>query len=208
MIQLPLIEIKGVEFSYKNIPSLFKDLSFNFIKGKFYLIKGPSGIGKTSLLKLLNRLDDPIKGELWFKGKPYKEYYPPKLRSKILYIHQTPIATNASVEDNLLFPFSFKNNCDYKIPHEDELISYLNNFKLNDVSLEKNAQTLSVGQLQRICFIRGLLLDPDVILLDEPTSALDDESAKIVEQKAEHFCTNSEKTVIMISHKRFTPETI
>ena len=82
---------------------------------------------------------------------------------------------------------------------------YLNNFLLNDVNLETNAQTLSVGQLQRLCFIRGLLLDPKVLLLDEPASALDEESSRIVEETAERLCVQSGLTVLMVSHRKFNP---
>ena len=81
----------------------------------------------------------------------------------------------------------------------------LNNFFLNDVKLETNAQTLSVGQLQRLCFIRGLLLDPQVLLLDEPASALDEESSRIVEETAERLCVESGLTVLMVSHSKFKP---
>ena len=91
------------------------------------------------------------------------------------------------------------------MPDESDLLSYLHTFRLTDISLKDRAKDLSVGQIQRICFIRGLLLDPEVILLDEPTSALDDESSGIVAQSAENFCKKKHKTVIMISHKPFIP---
>lgn len=205
---IPMIELKNIELTYDNNKSIFRDLSFSFQKGKFYLLKGESGIGKTSLFRLITRLEEPGKGELRFKNISYLQYDPPELRKKILYIHQTPVSVNGSVMENLIFPFLFKSNRYQKKPGKDQLLSYLAKFRLTDISLEDNAHHLSVGQLQRICFIRGLLLNPDVILLDEPTSALDEESSKIVEQSAENLCTNSSKTVIMISHKPFISEKI
>ena len=84
----------------------------------------------------------------------------------------------------------------------------MDEFHLDNVNLEGNAANLSVGQLQRVCLIRGLLLSPDVILLDEPTSALDDESCRIVESSVERLCQESKKTVIMVSHRKFNPRGI
>lgn len=84
----------------------------------------------------------------------------------------------------------------------------MDEFHLGNVKLDSNAENLSVGQLQRICLIRGLLLSPEVILLDEPTSALDDESCRIVESSVVRLCLVSGKTVIMVSHRKFEPEGI
>jgi ABC-type bacteriocin/lantibiotic exporter with double-glycine peptidase domain len=65
-----------------------------------------------------------------------------------------------------------------------------------------------VGQQQRLCLIRGLLLSPEVILLDEPTSALDDESSAIVDRMTESICIDHGKTVAMVSHREFNPERV
>ena len=113
-----------------------------------------------------------------------------------------------TVRQNLLLAFSFKNNHDLKPPDDDVLQTYLDNFLLNDISLETIALTLSVGQLQRLCFIRGLLLAPKMLLLDEPASALDEESSRIVEETAERLCAESGLTVLMVSHRRFEPKQV
>jgi ABC-type iron transport system FetAB ATPase subunit len=96
-----------------------------------------------------------------------------------------------------LLAFTFKNNRDRIPPDDTSLKAHLENFLLSDLSLETNTQTLSVGQLQRLCLIRGLLLDPKVVLLDEPASALDEKSSRIVEQTAERLCAKSGLTVLI-----------
>ena len=68
---------------------------------------------------------------------------------------------------------------------------YFENFLGDNVHLDDHAQTLSVGQLQRLCFIRGMLLSPAVLLLDEPTSSLDQQSAAIVIDHIETLCKTS-----------------
>lgn len=200
-----LISFEGVSFSFPNDKILFEDLNLKFKRGAFYLIQGASGAGKSTLLRLITRLDEPTAGEILFKDKRLSSYHPPMLRRSILYIQQTPTAIDASIRENLLLPFGLKNNRDLKRPDDSHLRELLRNFILEDVDMEDNALTLSVGQLQRLCFIRGLLLRPEAILLDEPASALDEESARIVESTAEHLCRESGMTVLMVSHKGFVP---
>ncbi len=206
--QEKIIEFKNVTFSYTRGKNLFKNLSLAFHPGMFFLIKGTSGMGKSSLLKLINRIEDPQKGVILFKGRPQTSYKPQVLRRSIIYIQQTPILMNSSVKDNLLLPFSFKANSNLKKPDNNKLSELLETFSLNNVNLSDHAQNLSVGQRQRICLIRGLLLLPEVILLDEPTSALDEESTRIVESSIARLCWELGKTVIMVSHKKFEYEKI
>lgn len=109
---------------------------------------------------------------------------------------------------NLLLAFKFKVNKDLPLPDDATLTSYLEQFRLNKVSLNDTALSLSTGQLQRLCFIRGLLLAPAVVLLDEPTSSLDNTSRQIVEAAAEDLCLRQGKTVIMVSHRQFSPVSV
>jgi putative ABC transport system ATP-binding protein len=104
-----------------------------------------------------------------------------------------------------LLAFSFKNNRNLTPPDDEALKAHLDALLLTDIGLETDASTLSVGQLQRICLIRGLLLNPKVLLLDEPASALDEQSAWIVQETTLHLCTTKGLTVLMVSHHRFEP---
>jgi putative ABC transport system ATP-binding protein len=104
------------------------------------------------------------------------------------------------VRDLLLLPFTFKANRDLQKPDDVHLAAQLKKFLLDDVRLGDHAQTLSVGQLQRLCFIRGMLLSPSVLLLDEPTSSLDQQSAAIVIDHIKTVCKTSGVTTLMVSH--------
>lgn len=176
--------------------------------GRFYLIRGPSGSGKSIFLRLINRLEEPSAGDIFFNDRRLASYSPPLLRRSILYIQQTPTAIDGTVRQNFLLGFTFKNNCDRAAPDDAALKAQMDKFLLRDIRLETNAQILSVGQLQRLCLIRGLLLDPQVLLLDEPASALDEESSRIVEDTAERLCVGSGLTVLMVSHRRFEPQQV
>ena len=117
----------------------------------------------------MNRLEDPQKGEMRYKGRAFSSYDPEMIRSSILYIQQTPIVINGSIKENLMLPFAFKINRKKARPDEKTLHKFMDEFHLGNIGLDSNAAHLSVGQSQRICLIRGLLLSPEVILLDEPT---------------------------------------
>jgi putative ABC transport system ATP-binding protein len=199
----PILEFKRVGFFYSNDRVLFKDLDLAFESGSFNLIRGPSGSGKSSLLKLMNRIHDPREGEIRFLGRPLADYQPQTLRTRIIYIQQTPVVSAGSVKDNMLLPFTFKANQALTGPDDARLRNLLDRFYLDQVRLADSALNLSVGQQQRLCLIRGLLLSPAIVLLDEPTSALDEESSRIVESSAVRLCRESGLTVIMVSHKGF-----
>lgn len=202
---IPIIEFSNVTFSYAETKYLFQNLSLQLMPGNFYLIRGPSGSGKSTFLRLINRLEEPSSGTLFFNGRHLTSYSAPVLRRSILYIQQTPISVAATVRQNLLLAFSFKNNRDLTPPEDDVLRNHLDHLLLNGIQLETTAQTLSVGQLQRLCFIRGLLLNPQVLLLDEPAGSLDEESGRIVEETAQRLCTESGLAVLMVSHRPFEP---
>ncbi len=197
------IAFSNVSFSYANKKSVFDRINFTFEAGQLYLIQGLSGAGKSTLLRLINRLEEPDSGEILFHGDPIHTLSAPQLRRSILYIQQTPVVTRASVLDNLMLPFTYAVNKSMEKPDKDRVSELMKLMSLDEVKLSYNAQGLSVGQQQRLCFIRGLLLNPEVVLLDEPTSALDPVSSDIVENCAQALCLEDKKTVIMVSHKTF-----
>ena len=200
-----IIDFCRVSFAFSREAPLFTGVTLTIRKGGFYLVQGPSGAGKSSFLRLINRLEEPSSGEILFKGRPLSSYPPPLLRRSVLYVQQTPSVIDASVRENLLLPFSFKNNTHLEQPRDERLRTLLADFFLQGVGLDDNALTLSLGQLQRLCFIRGLLLSPEVLLLDEPTSALDRESAQVVESMVERLNRSSGLTVLTVTHKEPKP---
>lgn len=208
MSKRTIIRFDKISFIYPEGIALFNDIHLALMEGGFYVVRGPSGSGKSTLLRLMNRLENPSQGEIYFEDRSFSSIPAPELRRQILYIQQTPVVTDGSVKDNLLLPFSFRNNKDLPLPDDDQLKKWLDDFSLEQVSLDKQARNLSVGQQQRLCLIRGLLLSPSVILLDEPTSALDDESSRIVELMAETLCHDKGKTIILVSHREFVPRLV
>ena len=209
MFMPPLLEIRNLSFAYEGSDALvFDGLSVTVQEGEFILVKGPSGSGKSTLLRLICRLNQPQGGSILFQGSDVTSIVPAKLRSAISYVAQIPQMIDATVEENLLLPFSFAINAGKSRPGREELKEMLIRFYLADVSPSQSALKLSTGQKQRLAIMRALLQEPLLLLLDEPTSALDQESASMVFSIMERLNTEDRKTLITVTHIDYKPETV
>lgn len=145
--------------------------------GEIVDIAGPSGSGKTTLLRTLARLMPHAHAELRLSGVPAEQIPAEQWRAAVSLLPQRTALTAGSVESNLLFPWTLKVRRDSRPPSHGELRSALDDVGLGDVSLERDAARLSVGQQARVALLRVLLTAPKVLLLDEPDAALDPASA-------------------------------
>ena len=202
------IELKNVTLQYDEKTPTFQGIDLNVETGDFILIQGASGIGKSSLLRLLNRLQEPTAGEIRIDGKPIAEFDVTTLRRKIGYVQQLPVIIDGSVEDNFNLSFRFRSARSQTKPRTETIRQFMDDFLLQEVRLADDAQKLSVGQKQRISLIRMLLLQPEVLLCDEPTSALDAESKEIVESWIERINIEKGIGVILVTHLDFVPKQV
>ncbi len=195
-----ILEFDNVFFGYDNARPVLDNASFRVPQGAFVLVKGPSGVGKSTLLRLCCRLEEPFSGLIRFDGVPLAEMDPPSLRRKICYMQQTPTLAPGSIGNNLLAPFGFRSARGTPPPTVETIRELLDEFQLSEFGPEDPASTLSVGQKQRVCMIRTLLLNPEIMLLDEPTSALDPKSAEIVLNRAQDANRRKNVTILMVTH--------
>jgi len=167
------LNVSSVEYGYPSnttgsldkVNVLF-DLHFNLKRGEILYVKGESGGGKSTLLRLLNRLIEPSSGVLELYGVDYQALDVIELRKRVQLVPQTPsLLHGITVLENLLLPTPDVT--------EKSILKLTESFNLTPDILDKRGGEISVGQAQRICVIRALLLKPDVILLDEPTASLD-----------------------------------
>lgn len=195
-----ILEFENVCFGYDNARPVLDSVSFRISKGAFVLIRGASGAGKSTLLRLCCRLEETLSGLVRFKGVPLTEMNPPSLRRTVCYMQQTPTLEHGSIGKNLLAPFAFRSSRGTAPPTEQRIRSLLDEFQLSEFGPEDFASNLSVGQKQRVCMIRTILLEPEIMLLDEPVSALDPISAEIVLNRAQEVNRKKNVTILLVTH--------
>jgi putative ABC transport system ATP-binding protein len=155
------------------------------------VVSGPSGAGKTTVLRLCNRLEIPDAGTVSYRGQLLDELDPLALRRQVGMVFQRPTPFPGSVADNLA------------VAHPDasteELAMALERVALDPGLLDQEARTLSGGELQRMCLARTLVTRPETLLLDEPTSALDAQPKQVFESTARELAAQG-ITIIWVTH--------
>ncbi|PCE24667.1 ABC transporter ATP-binding protein [Burkholderia ubonensis] len=143
-------------------------------------ITGPSGSGKSVLLRALALLDPLDGGHVLWRGKPIRRSAIPRYRRSVAYLRQRPAQTDGTVESQLRYPYSLAVYRDvaFDRARAEQLAARAGR---GADFLDKRASELSGGEAQIAALLRVLQLDPDVLLLDEPTSALDPDSTRAIE---------------------------
>src|SRR5271154_1197353 len=152
---------------------IVQDVSLEVRCGELLGIVGPSGSGKSSLLRLLNRLDEPTSGTVFLEDQDYRQIPPQELRRRVGMVTQRPFLFPGNIAANLRFGPAQRGET---LP-DSEIASLLERVGLPGFA-SRNVANLSGGEQQRVSLARALANRPEILLLDEPTSALD-EHAKI-----------------------------
>jgi putative ABC transport system ATP-binding protein len=179
--------------------AILRGIDLSIPPARLTAIVGPSGGGKSTLVRLLNRLEDPSSGRILFGGRDLAAIPPLTLRREIGLVLQTPFMFPGSVFDNLQRPFRFRRETP---PAGDSprLQRILLRCGLAPEFLSREARTLSVGQQQRVALARILLPGPQVLVLDEPTSALDRPTGDRLAETLGIICREEDLTVLMVTH--------
>lgn len=174
---------------------LIQDANFELQKGEVLAITGPSGSGKSSLLRLLNRLDEPTTGTVFVEGADYRSIEPRELRRKLGMVTQRPYLFPGTVSDNLQFGPAQRNET---LPSRviEELLAQVG---LKDYA-GRDVANLSGGEAQRVSVARTLANSPLALLLDEPTSALDEAAKLEVEHAIQKVVRDQELTCVVVTH--------
>ena len=187
-----MIRMKSVGLSRKG-KTIFSDLNLTVMKNEKVLIQGKSGIGKTTLFKVLLGFETIDRGMVTINGQRIDKDHIQEIREQLFYLSQDIDLKNDNVY-SLLDEIFIQN---HKKPLESTRLNHLMGiFELNITLLEQHIKELSGGERQRIGLLICFLLDRPVWLLDEPTASLDD----IMKKKIADLILGQEKTIIIISH--------
>ncbi|KAJ5381199.1 P-loop containing nucleoside triphosphate hydrolase protein [Penicillium cataractarum] len=201
------IELRDIRLRYpaQEAP-VFDGLNMAIEKGQFAAIVGASGCGKTSIISLLERFNEPEKGQILFNGKDISEVDIYTYRKHLALVAQEPTLFQGTIRDNILL------GIDSSTIADDQLHTACRDASMNDfiVSLPESYNTnigsrgvaLSGGKKQRISIARALIRNPRVLLLDEATSSLDSESERLVQMAFER--AGKGRTMIAVAYRLAT----
>ncbi len=185
-------------FSFKNVnvtidgTEVLGDVSLAVPSGQMTVVAGASGSGKTSLLRLCNRLDVPTSGTLEFRGEDLAHIDPLALRGQVGMVFQTPVLFGGTVADNL--------HVANPTADRAQMAAALSGVELGEEFLDRIGDDLSGGEAQRVCLARALLCTPEVLLMDEPTAALHPAARRALEATVQSLQQESRVDVVWVTH--------
>ena len=191
-----ILEIRNLSHAYDQATSTIKDLNFALKKGEIVSILGPSGIGKTTLLRIVAGLEDVVDGEIKISDKVVSKknfLLPPEKRNLGLVVEDRALFPHLNVEKNVMFGISH-------IQERESLAQeYLGLFKVAELS-KKYPHEISAGQQQRVAFARALITNPDILLLDEPFGALDKNLKEELHGETKKIFKDKDLSVLLVTH--------
>ncbi len=198
------IVFDGVSFSYDGEKKVLDNLSFSIKKGERVALVGPSGAGKTTIIKLIPRFYDVLEGRIMIDGVDIRKATIASLRNQIAVVTQETILFSGSVRENLV---GGREDVSEEEIYEALKMSRAYDFVMQlpnglDSNLGEFGQLLSGGQRQRLALARAILKNPAILLLDEATSNLDSESEKYIQEALSEFLRD--RTSIIIAHRLST----
>lgn len=210
MEKKPKIQLKLEQVSYTEkltaqakhkLPEypILQDISFEVFEGDRIAIVGPTGAGKSYLLRLLNRLCEPTSGKIYLDNREYRQIAAQSLRQSVILVSQEPKLLGMSVKEAIAYPLILRN---LPKPTIGQRLSYwIEQLHIPDDWLGRSETQLSHGQRQLVNIARGLVIQPKILLLDEPTSNLDLATAERVTQILNQLYKQHQTTILMVNHQ-------
>ncbi len=197
------IEFNNVSYAYKD-QQVLSNVNFTIPAGQKVGIIGPSGGGKSTILKMLPLFLEPKEGKITIDGFDTQNVSLQELRQKIAWVSQTPQLFNENIIDNLLEGDINREISNEEIEHAVD-VSNITEFVVKmplafKTPVGEDGGSLSGGQRQRLSIARALIKDAPIICLDEPTAALDVKSENYIRDSLQQMIQG--KTVVMVTHRK------
>ena len=199
------IEFEHVSFAYPGTGQfVLRDVSFRLERGETLALVGPSGTGKTTIIKLLMRFYDATEGRIRINGRDMRDYTQASVRAAMGVVLQDVALFNDSIEENIAFA---RRGADRAEVHDAASAAHADAFIRRlpegyDTQVGERGVKLSGGEKQRVAIARAILKNPQLIILDEATSALDSESEHWVQQGLQALMRG--RTSVVIAHRLST----
>ena len=197
---MEILELINISQQFKDGYTL-KSLNLTIKQGDVFALIGPTGSGKTTLIRIIDLLDLPASGRILFYGKDISNSKKERLsaRRRMSYVQQRPTVFDMNVYDNVAIGLKWRH-----VPRR--LIRDKVEYALDLVGMidyrKRDARTLSGGETQRVAIARALVTGPELLLLDEPTANLDPVTIEKIEEVLENIIRTEKTTIIMSTHDR------
>lgn len=200
------LAFEGVRFRYGDGPEVLRGVDLEIHPAEHVAVVGPTGAGKSTLVKLVSRFYDPTEGRVSFDGKSLTDFDPAELRSRLAVVLQDPYLFEGTIRENIMF--GSPDATSEQVERAAELTRAIEVIRRQpggfDAEVGERGGRLSSGERQLVSFARALVRDPDVLILDEATSSVDPETERLIQSGLEHLMEN--RAALIIAHRLSTIE--
>jgi D-methionine transport system ATP-binding protein len=194
-----LLQLDRINYTPPNFTQpLLTDISFTLAVGECITITGITGAGKSTLLRLLNRLSEPT-GEILLDGVNYRTIPPIDLRRRIMLVSQEPKLLGMKVSEALAYPLQLQSLNPEEIKQRVVNITQL--LQIPTEWFDRTEMQLSAGQKQLVSIARGLITQPQILLLDEPIANLDFVTAERLLETITNLAKTQQFGLIIVNHQ-------
>ncbi|ACC82289.1 ABC transporter related [Nostoc punctiforme PCC 73102] len=178
---------------------ILRDIDLEVFQGERIAIVGSVGAGKTSLLRLINRLIEPTSGKIYLENQEYRQIPVIQLRQMLVLVLQESKLLGMTVQQALAYPLVLRGLPKQTI--QQQVSYWTEQLHIPNEWLGRTEVQLSAGQRQLVAIARALLIQPKILLLDEPTSALDAGTASHLMQVLNQLSQTHQTTILMVNHQ-------
>ena len=197
------IRFEHVWFAYKDDDYVIKDLDFTIHPGEKVALVGPTGAGKSSIIRLLCRLYDPSQGRILVDGVDIRELPQSELRCRMGVILQEGFLFAGDVKSNITLGDTYSQEEIRAAAQKTNVAQFIEQLPQGyDTQLRERGTNLSSGQKQLLAFARAAIRDPHILVLDEATASLDVGTEALIQEALEQLL--AERTAIIIAHRLST----
>ena len=198
------IKLENINFSYDKVQKVLKNVDITVQHGRTIALVGPTGAGKTTVVKLISRFYEPDSGEISIDHRNFKQIKKISFREKLSVVLQEPFIFSRSIRDNLKYANSTASDQEMiescKIANVHHFIEQLPD--KYDTVISEESSNISAGQKQLLSIARAILADRPITILDEATSNVDTLTEKKIQEALKHLSKN--RTNIVIAHRLST----